>query len=106
MASPGMAQVHQGRNTMRIFVTGASGAIGTRLVPQLLARGHQVVGTCHTAGSADRLGRAGADPIVLDLLDPPAVRDAVAAAKPDAIVHEATALAGVNDFKTFDRSFA
>jgi 2-alkyl-3-oxoalkanoate reductase len=91
---------------MRVFVTGASGAIGTRLVPQLLERGHEVVGTHHSPGSADRLRALGAGPVLLDLLDPAAVREAVLEAQPDAIIHEATALAGLKDFRHFDRSFA
>ena len=91
---------------MRVFVAGATGAIGTRLVPQLVERGHEVVGTSRSAEKAERLRRLGAEPIVLDLLDPQAVREAVAAARPDAIVHQATALAGAGDVKHFDRSFA
>jgi 2-alkyl-3-oxoalkanoate reductase len=91
---------------MRVFVAGATGAIGARLVPQLVARGHEVVGTSRSRGKAERLREQGAEPLVLDLLDPAAVREAVAAARPDAIVHQATALAGLSDFKNFDRSFA
>ncbi len=91
---------------MRIFVAGASGAIGTRLVPQLIDRGHQVIGTSRSPEKAERLRALGAEPIALDLLDPCAVRKAVLDAKPDAIVHEATALANLRDFKHFDRSFA
>jgi len=91
---------------MRVFVAGATGAIGTRLVPQLVERGHEVVGTSRSAEKAERLRRLGAEPIVLDVLDPQAVREAVAAARPDAIVHQATALTGVGDMKHFDRSFA
>jgi nucleoside-diphosphate-sugar epimerase len=91
---------------MRIFVAGASGAIGTRLVPQLIERGHEVVGSSRTPKKAERLRGLGAEPVVLDLLDPEAVGNAVAAARPDAIVHQATALAGLSDFKHFDRSFA
>jgi nucleoside-diphosphate-sugar epimerase len=91
---------------MKIFVTGASGAIGTRLVPQLLDREHGVVGTSTSPDGADRIRALGAEPVVLDLLDPPAVREAVLDAEPDAIVHEATALANVNFSKNLDRSFA
>jgi len=91
---------------MRVFVAGASGAIGARLVPQLVDRGHQVIGTSRSPEKAERLQALGAKSIVLDLLDPRAVRLAVAEAKPDAIVHQATALAGLSDFKHFDRSFA
>ena len=91
---------------MRVFVVGASGAIGTRLVPQLLDRGHEVTGTATSPERAKRVSALGAEAIVLDLLDRQAVREAVLAAKPDAIVHEATALANLSDFKHFDRSFA
>jgi 2-alkyl-3-oxoalkanoate reductase len=91
---------------MRVFVAGASGAIGTRLVPQLIERRHEVIGTTRSADKADRLRALGAEPIVLDLLDRDAVREAVAAARPDAIIHQGTALASLTDFKNFDRSFA
>lgn len=91
---------------MRVFVAGASGAIGARLVPQLVERGHEVVGTSRSLDRAEGLRARGAEPVVLDLLDAGAVREAVAAARPDAIVHEATALAGLSDFRRLDRSFA
>src|SRR5262245_33895889 len=91
---------------MRVFVVGASGAIGTRLVPQLIERGHEVIGTATSSERARRVSLLGAEAIVLDLLDPGAVREAVLAAEPEAIVHEATALANLSDFKHFDRTFA
>jgi nucleoside-diphosphate-sugar epimerase len=91
---------------MKVFVAGATGAIGARLVPQLIERGHDVIGSSRSAERAAGLRALGAEPVVLDLLDPPAVRTAVAAARPDAIVHQATALAGLSDFKNFDRGFA
>jgi 2-alkyl-3-oxoalkanoate reductase len=91
---------------MRVFVAGASGAIGTRLVPQLIERGHEVVGTSRSAGKAERVRALGAKPIVLDLLDPHAVRRAVLEAEADAIVHQATALADVRFSKDLDRTFA
>jgi nucleoside-diphosphate-sugar epimerase len=91
---------------MRVFVAGASGAIGSRLVPQLVEQGHEVVGTARSPAHAERVRAQGAEAVVLDLLDASAVRDAVAAARPDAIVHEATALTGLSDFRHFDRSFA
>ncbi len=80
---------------MRVFLTGASGAIGIRLVPQLIDRGHEVIGTSTSTGSAERVRALGAEAIELDLLDPRAVSEAVREARPDAIVHEATALANV-----------
>jgi nucleoside-diphosphate-sugar epimerase len=91
---------------MRVFITGATGAIGTPLVTQLLDRGHQVIGTTRTPAKAEALRSRGAEAVELDLLDRRAVWEAVAAAEPEAIVHQATALAGLSDFKHFDRSFA
>jgi 2-alkyl-3-oxoalkanoate reductase len=91
---------------MRVFVAGATGAIGARLVPQLMERGHEVIGTSRSPQKAGLLRAQGAQPVVLDVLDARAVREAVAAARPEAIVHQATALAGLSDFKHFDRTFA
>ena len=91
---------------MRVFVAGASGAIGTRLVPQLIERGHEVIGSLRSPGNAERVRTLGAEPIALDLLDAPAVTRAVLQAEPEAIVHQATALADMKDFKHFDRTFA
>ena len=91
---------------MRVFLTGASGAIGSRLVPQLVERGHDVIATSRSLRHAERVRALGAEPLQLDLLDPDAVMQAVVARNPDAIVHEATALACLRDFKHFDRSFA
>src|SRR4029078_10008083 len=88
---------------MRVFVTGASGAIGSRLVPQLIDAGHEVVGTHHSPASAELLRTLGATPVRLDLLDPRAVRKAVVEAEPEAIVHEATALADVKFSRNMDR---
>jgi nucleoside-diphosphate-sugar epimerase len=72
----------------------------------LIDRGHEVIGTSRTQERAERVRALGAEPIVLDLLDPRAVRQAVLASRPDAIAHQATALADLSDFKHFDRSFA
>src|ERR687895_240036 len=91
---------------MRVFVAGASGAIGTRLVPQLIERGHDVIGTSRSPGNAERLRTLGAQAIVLDLLDARAVRKAVVEAEPEAVVHQATALADVSFSRNFDRTFA
>ncbi len=74
---------------MRVFVTGASGAIGSRLVPQLIGAGHDVIGTHNAPSSAVLLQRLGATPVRLDLLDAAAVRTSVLEHEPDAIVHEA-----------------
>jgi 2-alkyl-3-oxoalkanoate reductase len=91
---------------MRVFVAGASGAIGTRLVPQLVDRGHEVIGTSTSATKAEQIRALGADPVALDLLDGAAVRRTVLEAEPDAIVHQATALADATFSRNFDRTFA
>ena len=91
---------------MRVFVAGASGAIGTRLVPQLVDRGHEVIGASRSAEKAEQIRALGAEPVTLDLLDRAAVRRAVLEAAPDAIVHQATALADVTFSRNFDRLFA
>lgn len=91
---------------MRVFIAGASGAIGSRLVPQLIERGHDVIGTHRSPQSAERLRAMGAEPVSLDLLDAQEVRRAVLRAMPDAIAHEATALANVSNLRNFDRTFA
>ena len=91
---------------MRVFVAGATGAIGTRLVPQLIDRGHEVIGSFRSAGHADRVRALGAEPVTLDLLDAGAVRRAVLESEPDAIVHQATALADARFSRSLDRTFA
>ena len=91
---------------MRVFVAGASGAIGTRLVPQLVERSHEVIGTATSPASADRVRQLGAKPVKLDLLDPQAVRKSVLGAAPDAIVHEATALGNAKFTRNLDKAFA
>lgn len=90
---------------MRVLVTGGSGALGRRLLPALQASGHDVTATARSAEGAGQIRALGAEPLVLDVLDPKAVRQAVLDVRPDAIVHEATGLAGASDFKHFDRSF-
>ncbi|MGB6455628.1 MAG: NAD(P)-dependent oxidoreductase [Streptosporangiaceae bacterium] len=91
---------------MRVFVAGASGAIGTRLVPQLVDAGHEVIGTFVSPGHEQRIRDLGARPVALDVLDATAVRRAVLEAHPDAIIHEATALASMRWSRSLDRSFA
>src|SRR5258708_9193283 len=91
---------------MRVLVVGASGAIGTRLVPQLIDQGHEVIGTFRSAGNAEGVGVLGAEPVALDLLDARAVRRAVVETRPEAIVHQATALANARFSRNLDRSFA
>jgi nucleoside-diphosphate-sugar epimerase len=91
---------------VRVFVAGASGAIGSRLVPQLIDRGHEVIGTFRSPRNAERVRALGAEPIALDLLDALAVRDAVLGTGPEAIIHQATALADLRFSRNLDRSFA
>ncbi len=91
---------------MRVFVAGAGGAIGRRLVPMLVARGHQVTGTTSRPEGAEVVRKLGATPTVVDGLDAVGIGEAVARAEPDAIIHEMTALSGAPDFKHFDRWFA
>jgi 2-alkyl-3-oxoalkanoate reductase len=88
---------------MRVFVTGASGAIGSRLVSRLIDAGHEVIGTHNSPASAELLRTLGAEPIRLDLLDAAAVRTAVLEGEPEAIVHEATALAQVKFSRNMDK---
>jgi 2-alkyl-3-oxoalkanoate reductase len=91
---------------MRIFLAGATGALGSRLVPQLLAAGHDVTGTTRSSAKADALRSAGVEPVVADGLDRDAIVTAVVAARPDAIVHQLTALAGMGSLRDFDGAFA
>ncbi len=92
---------------MRVFVAGGTGAIGRRLVPQLVARGHQVTATTTSAAKLSLLKQLGGDGVVMDGLDAVSIGEAVAAARPDAIVHQMTALsvthAGKPNFRHQDR---
>ena len=91
---------------MRVFVTGATGALGQHLVPGLVAAGHEVTATTRTPGKAERLRAAGATPVVLDGLDRAAVIATVRAAGPEVIVHEMTALADMRGLRNPDQVFA
>ena len=91
---------------MRVFVAGGTGVVGRQLVPQLVARGHQVTATTSSAAKLGLLQRLGAEGVVMDGLDAVSVGEAVAAARPDAIVHQMTAIAGKPDMKHMDRWFA
>jgi nucleoside-diphosphate-sugar epimerase len=81
---------------MRVFVAGGTGVIGRRLVPQLVARGHQVTATTTSEGKRELLEHLGAEGVLMDGLDAAAVGQAVAAARPDAIVNEMTALSAAH----------
>jgi 2-alkyl-3-oxoalkanoate reductase len=94
---------------MKVFVAGATGALGRQLVPMLVAEGHEVVGMTRTASKQDLLRSLGARSVVADALDPDAVAQAVASAEPEVIVHQLTALSGkmsIRDARHPERSFA
>ena len=95
---------------MRVFVAGGTGVVGRRLVPQLVARGHQVTASTTSAAKLGLLEQLGAEAVVVDGLDAVSVGEAVAAARPDAIVNQMTAIspahAGKPDIKHMDRWFA
>ncbi len=90
---------------MRVFVAGATGAIGRQLVPRLVAAGHEVHGMTRSESKQTMLYELGAVPVVADALEPDQVAEAVAKARPDVIVHQLTAIGAV-DMRHFDRSFA
>ena len=91
---------------MKVFVAGATGAVGRALIPVLVKRQHRVVGTTSSANRVTAMSAMGAEPVLMDGLDAAAVLQAVRAAKPDVIVHQMTALAGVKNLKHFDDAFA
>jgi nucleoside-diphosphate-sugar epimerase len=91
---------------MRVFVAGATGALGRHLVPMLVAAGHEVTATTRTPGKVAQLREAGAKPVVVDGLDREAVIAAVGAAGPEVIVHQMTALAGVRSLRKPDQAGA
>jgi nucleoside-diphosphate-sugar epimerase len=91
---------------MKVFVAGATGALGQQLVPQLVAHGHEVVGMTRSADKQDLVRSLGARPVVADALDPEQVARAVAEAEPDVIVHQLTALSGDFDMRHLKEFFA
>ena len=90
---------------MRIFVAGATGALGRRLVPLLVAGGHAVTGMTHSPAKVAGLRAAGARPVLTDALDRDDVLRTVVAAQPEVVVHQLTALAGAK-LRKFDAEFA
>ena len=90
---------------MRVFVTGATGALGRHLVPGLVAAGHEVTATTRTPGKVAQLREAGATPVVVDGLDREAVIAAVLAAAPEVIMHQMTALADMRSLRNPDKQF-
>jgi nucleoside-diphosphate-sugar epimerase len=91
---------------MRVFVAGATGAIGRQLVPRLVEAGHEVHGMTRSESKQAMLHELGAVPVVADALDPDQVAEAVGRARPDVIVHQLTAMAEKLDLRHFDRDFA
>jgi nucleoside-diphosphate-sugar epimerase len=91
---------------MKIFVAGASGAVGKRLVPLLVGRGHVVLATTRSADKATELKALGAEPVVMDALDRAAVVRALESSRPEVVVHQLTALSQAKSLKRFDQEFA
>ena len=91
---------------MRVFVAGATGAMGRRLVPMLVAGGYEVAAMTRAPRQAAALSAAGAQPVVADALDRGAVVEAVRQARPEVVIHQLTGLASVQNLKNFDREFA
>jgi nucleoside-diphosphate-sugar epimerase len=90
---------------MRVFLAGATGVIGRRLVPMLVAEGHQVTGMTRSPEKAESLRAAGAEPVVADALDADAVREAVTSTQPDAVIHQLTALPQRIDPRKIEQDF-
>ena len=91
---------------MRVFVAGATGAIGKQLVPRLVAAGHEVHGMTRSESKQAMLYELGAVPVVADALDPDQVAEAVGRVRPEVIVHQLTAIPATLDLRHFDRDFA
>jgi nucleoside-diphosphate-sugar epimerase len=91
---------------MKVFVAGATGALGQQLVPALVSNGHEVVGMTSKPEKHDLVRRLGARPVVADALDPDAVAQAVAEADPQAIVHQLTGLSRTFDLRDYEGTFA
>lgn len=90
---------------MKVFVAGATGAIGRQLVPRLVGAGHEVYGMTHHASHQQLVRDLGAAPVLADALDADQVAEAVARVQPDVIVHQLTSI-GPMDLRHFDRAFA
>jgi 2-alkyl-3-oxoalkanoate reductase len=91
---------------MKVFLAGATGVVGKRLVPLLVSRGHRVTATTRSANKLPALRELGANPLIVDPLDREAVLAAVTSARPEVVVHQLTALARVKSLKRFDDEFA
>ncbi len=92
--------------TVRIFLAGATGAIGKQLVPRLVERGHEVTGMIRSESKQQRVQDLGGRPVVADALDPESVAQAVAGAEPEVIVHQLTAIPHAADIRHLEREFA
>ena len=90
---------------MKVFLAGGGGAVGKRLIPKLIAAGHEVTASTRSTAKTGEMGALGATPVVLDALDRSAVMQTVMQAEPEVVIHQLTALAGATDFKHFDREF-
>src|SRR5437764_14649277 len=90
---------------MKVFLAGGGGAVGKRLIPQLIAAGHDVTASTRSTAKTGEIVAFGATPVVLDGLDRAAATQAVMRAEPEVVIHQLTALAGATDFKHFDREF-
>jgi nucleoside-diphosphate-sugar epimerase len=90
---------------MKILVAGAGGAVGKRLIPRLVANGHDVVGLTRSASKAGDIVALGAEPAIADALDRAAVIQAVMRAEPEVVIHQMTALSALKNVKHFDREF-
>jgi 2-alkyl-3-oxoalkanoate reductase len=91
---------------MKIFIAGATGAVGRPLVSASIRAGHLVVGLTRTPAKAGMIREMGAEPVLADGLDADAIAAALASTRPDAVIHEMTDLAGATDLRHFDRTFA
>lgn len=90
---------------MRVFVAGATGAIGSRLVAPLASAGHIVIGLTRNPAGSDAIRRGQGEPLIADALNRAAIVMAVANTKPDAIIHEMTSLSAANDLRRMSRLF-
>ena len=91
---------------MRVFIAGATGVLGVRLVRLLVQRGDTVFGMTRTPGKRGMLEQLGARPVVADALDPSAVGRAISEAEPNVVVHQMTALTGLRSMRNFEKAFA
>jgi 2-alkyl-3-oxoalkanoate reductase len=91
---------------MKVFIAGATGVVGRRLVPLLVAGGYEVTGSTRSAEKEGWLREVGAQPVVVDALDRDAVMRAVLRAAPEVVIHELSGLSAAKSFKRFDDEFA